>query len=107
MVILPVRQPIKASFVASQGLPSIKGCPYSLFLGLIIKKSARYSQVSTETITSSDVPSGLMTERSASSSKVVIGSKAMMPRILKIVVVRMLMDSPKLTKALGKERLFI
>jgi len=65
------------------------------------------SQVSIETITSGNVPSGSMTERSASSRKVFFGSKVVTPRILQVVVVRMLMVSLKSTKALRKEPPFI
>lgn len=48
-----------------------------------------------------------MTERSASSSKVVVGSKAVMPSTLQVSIVRMVMVAPKSTKALGKEQPFI
>ena len=66
----PDLQLMKASAVASQGLPKIRGCPPRLFLGVKIIKSTGYSQESRETGISSNTPSSLMIDLSASCSKV-------------------------------------
>ena len=102
MVIFPCRQPIQASAVANQGLPKINGCPSSQVLGFIIKKSVGYFQESTKTMTSCSVPSSLTTDRSANSSKVEVGSTDVMPNFWQVVVVKMLIATPRSTKALGK-----
>ena len=70
MYMSPDLQLIKASAVASQGLPKIIGCPPRLLLGVKIIKSTGYSQESKETEISSNTPSGLIIDRSASCSKV-------------------------------------
>ena len=68
-----------ASVFAKQGHPSIRGCPSNLLFGLITKRYAGYSHESIETKMSCNIPSGLITDMSASSSKVDVGSKADMP----------------------------
>lgn len=50
------------------------------------------------------LPSGLVTERSMSSTKVVVGSRAMTPSVSQVSAVKMLMDVPKSTSVFGKER---
>lgn len=70
MYISPDLQLMKASTVASQGLPKISGCPPRLLLGVKIIKSTGYSQESKETEISSNTPSGLIIDRFASCSKV-------------------------------------
>ena len=73
----------------------------------MIIKFERYSQESTDTITSCNVPSGLTTDRSANSNKVVVGSKDVMPNFLQVVIVIILISAPKSTTTLGKEHPFI
>ena len=51
---------------------------------------------------SCNVPSGLKTDLSASSNKVV-GSKAVIPNFSQVLVVNMLMAAPKSTNVFGKE----
>lgn len=84
IVMFPIRYPIFASVVANYGLPNIRGCPSSLFLGLITKTSTGYSQESTWTIMSSRVPSSLTTNLSANSNNVEVGFKAVILKILQV-----------------------
>ena len=53
-------------------------------------------------MTSCSVPSGLTTDRSASSSKVEVGSTDIMPSFWQVVVVKMLIAAPRSTKAFEK-----
>lgn len=66
----PDLQPMKALAVANQGLPRINECPHKLFLGVKTMKSIEYSQESKDTQTSSNTPSGLITDLSTSCNKV-------------------------------------
>ncbi len=66
----PDLQLIKASAMANQGLPNMSGCPPRLFLGVKILKSTGHSQESKDTEISYSTPSGLITNLSASCSKV-------------------------------------
>ena len=59
IVIFPIQYPMYTSVVVSHGLPSINGCPSSSLLGLMMRKSAGYSQESTEISMSCSVPTGL------------------------------------------------
>ena len=70
MVIDPNRQLMQASAMANQGLLRISGCPSSCDLGCKTKKSIGYSHESTETKRSSNIPSGLIVDLSASSRMV-------------------------------------
>ena len=70
---------MKASAVASQGLPKISGCPPRLLLGVKIMKSTRYSQESKELEISSNTPSGLIIDISASCSKVGVKRRLVVP----------------------------
>jgi hypothetical protein len=82
IVILLVRHPMYASAIASQGLPSINGCPSSLLLGLMMRKSVGYSQESMEMDISCNVPTGRTTDRSANCNIIAVGSKESKPRVL-------------------------
>ena len=103
MVMLPVRKPMSTSAVANQGRPSIMWGPSNLIFGLITKKSARYSHKSTKTRMSCNIPSSLITDLSASSSKVDVGSNIVIPNFSPVSVVKMLMATPKSTNLFEKE----
>jgi hypothetical protein len=66
-------QPMKASTVANHSLPRIKGCPPRLVLGCMTLKYIRYSHDSSETFTSSKIPSSLSLDRPVSSNIVGVG----------------------------------
>jgi len=68
--ISPDLQLIKASDIANHGLPRINGCPPKLFLKVKIIKSIGYSKEYKEIDTSSNTPSGLITDLSANYSNV-------------------------------------
>ena len=53
---------MKASAIASQGLPNISGCPPRFLFGVRIIKSTWYSQESKEIEISSNTPSSLITD---------------------------------------------
>lgn len=53
-------------------------------------------------MTSCSVPFGLTTDRSASSSKVAVGSIDVMPSFWQVVVVKILIAAPRSTKAFEK-----
>jgi hypothetical protein len=103
IVILPVRHPMYASPVASHGLPNINGFPSSILLGLMMRKSIRYSQHLTEMDISCNVPTGRTTNRSANCNIIGVGLKESKPRVLQVSIVRMLMSTPKSTSVFGKE----
>ena len=67
-----------ASTVAIHGLPNTTGCPLDADLGYKTKKSMGYSHESRDTISSSNTPSGLILDRSASSSMVGVGRRLSM-----------------------------
>ena len=69
MVIDPDRQLMQALAVANQGLPRFNECPPSYDLGFKTKKLVGYSQDSTEITRSSNIPSGLIVDLSASSKQ--------------------------------------
>ena len=71
-----------ASDVANHGLPKINGCPPSYDLGCKTKKSAGYSQESTEMTRSSRIPSVLMVDLSAGSEIVGVGLILVIPSFL-------------------------
>lgn len=73
MVIDMDLQLMKASTVANQGFPNIKGWPPSRVLGCKTTKSSGYSQESTEITMSSITPSGLMVDWSGNSRIVRVG----------------------------------
>ena len=73
MVIDPDQLLMQASAVANKGLPRISWCPPSYDLGFKTKKSVGYSHESTETTMSSNIPSGLIVDLSASSRMVGVG----------------------------------
>jgi hypothetical protein len=75
IVIVPDQQPMYASTFMSHGLPNINGCPSSPLFGLMMRKSTRYSQESTEMAISCSVPSGLTTDRLANCNIIRVGSK--------------------------------
>jgi hypothetical protein len=85
---LLVRHPMYASVVGSHGCPNINGCPLSLLLGLITRKSVGYSQDSTEIAMSSNVLTGLTTDLSSNYNIVEVGSKELIPKTLQFSVVR-------------------
>jgi len=64
IVMFLVRHHMYAYVVSSHGRPNINECPSSLLLGLITKKSSWYSQESTDTTMSCNVPTGLTTDLS-------------------------------------------
>jgi hypothetical protein len=104
MVMFPMRHPIYASVVASHGLPSINGWPSSPLLGLIMRKSAGYSKESIEIAISYNVPTGLTTNRSTNCNIIGVGSKEVKPRMLQVLMVKILMATPKSTSVFGKEQ---
>jgi hypothetical protein len=104
IAIFSVRHPMYASVIASHGLPNINGCPSSPPFGLMMRKSARYSQESTKMAISCNVPTGRNTDRSANCNIIVVGSKEIKPRVLQVSIVRMFMATPKSTCILGKEQ---
>ena len=61
---------MKASVVASHGIPRINGFPPKLFLGVKIIKSIGYSQKSKDTYISSNTPSSLITYLSTNCNSV-------------------------------------
>jgi len=63
-------QLMKASFISSQGLPNMSGCPHRLFLAIKIIKSIGYSQESKDTEISSNMPFSLITDLSTNYSNV-------------------------------------
>lgn len=79
------RHPIYAFVVANNGLPSINGCPSRLLPGLMTKKCTGYSEKSTEIVMSSKVPSGLITDLSANSSRFEVGFKFVIPNTLYVL----------------------
>ena len=104
IVILLARHPMYASAVASHGLPSINGCPSSPLLGLMMRKFIGYSQESTKMDISCNVSTGQTSDQSANCNIIAVGSKESKPRVLKVSIVRMLMDAPKSTIVFGKEQ---
>jgi hypothetical protein len=90
--------------VARHGIPNINGCPSSLLLGLINRKSTGYSQESTEISTSCNVTTGLTTDLSANCNIIEVGSKEVISRMLQVSMVRILMVTPKSTSVFGKEQ---
>ena len=76
---MPTQHLIQASVFANQGQPNTKGCPFSLLLGLMTRKSIGYSQKLTETITSCKVPLGPTMDLLASSNKFEVVLKVVMP----------------------------
>jgi ABC-type microcin C transport system permease subunit YejB len=105
IVMLHVGHPMYASIVAIHGCPNINECPSSLILGLITRKSTRNSQDSIDIDISSKVATGLTTDLSSSSNIAEVGFKEVIPRILQVLVVRILMASPKYTSVFGKKNL--
>ena len=75
IVIVPDRQPMYASAIASHALPNINGCPSSPLLGLMMRKYVGYSQESTEMAISRSMPSGLTTDQSANCNIIEVGLK--------------------------------
>jgi hypothetical protein len=61
--------------ISSHSHPNINGFPSSLLIGLKTRKSAGYSQESTEIAMSFNVPTGLTIDLSANSNIVEVGSK--------------------------------
>jgi hypothetical protein len=104
---LHVRRPMYAFVVASHGLPNINGCPSSLLLMLITRKSTGYSQESTRISISCNVSSSLTTDISTSYNIIEVGSKEVIPRMLQVSMVRMLLDAPKSTSVFGKKHPYI
>jgi hypothetical protein len=62
----PILHPIWASAVGNHGLPKIRGYPQSLALGCSTLKSVGHSQESIDIVISSNTPSGLTVDLSAS-----------------------------------------
>jgi hypothetical protein len=104
IVIFHVRHPMYAFVVASHGYPNINGCPSSLLLGLITRKSAGYSQESTEIFMYCNVPTSLTIDLSTNSNIVEVGLKEVIPRTLQVSVIKILMVSPKSTSVFGKKQ---
>jgi hypothetical protein len=104
--ILVMRHPMYASVVFSHGHPSINGCPSSLLLGLITKKSYGYSQESTEIAMYCNVPTGLTTNLSPNSNIIEVVSKEVIPMTLQVLMVRILMAAPKSTSVFGRKHPF-
>jgi hypothetical protein len=102
IVILRIQHPMYASSVAIHGLPSINGCPSSPLLGLMIRKSTRYSQELTEMVISCNVPTGRTIDRSANCNIIAVGLKESKPRVLQVSIVRMLIAAPKSTSVFEK-----
>jgi len=104
IVMFHVRHPMYAYVIYSHGHRNINGCPLSLLLGLITRKSARYSQESTDIVMSYNVPTGLTVDLSTSSNIIEVGSKEVIPKTLQVSMVRMLMATPKSTSVFGKKQ---
>jgi hypothetical protein len=96
-----------ALVVVSHGLPSINGCPSSPLLGLMMRKSAKYSQESTEIAISCNVPTGRTTDQYANCNIIGEGLKESKPKVLQVSIVRILTVAPKSTSVFGKEQLWI
>jgi hypothetical protein len=104
IVMLHVGHPMYAFVVASHGHPNINGCPSSLILGLITRKSTGYSQESIKIDIYSKVLIGLAIDLSSSSNIVEVGAKEVIPKILQVSVVRIVLASPKSTSVFGKTK---
>jgi hypothetical protein len=101
---LLMQHPMYASAAVSHGLPSINGCPLSPLLGLIMRKSAGYSQESTKIDISCNVPTVFTTDRSTNCNIIGVGSKELKPRVFQVSMVKILMVAPKSTSVFGNEQ---
>ena len=101
MDISPNLQLMKASAVASQGLPKMSGFPPKLLFGVKIMKSTGYSQESKETEISSNTPSGLIIDLSASCSKVGVKIRLGSLSCSIVCLLIMLIVAPKSIKVFG------
>ena len=104
IVMFPMKHPIYAYVVVSHGIHSINGYPSTPLLRLIMRKSAGYSQDSTEIDISYNVPTGLTTDRSTNCNIIGVVSKEVKPRVFQVSIVKILMVSPKFTSVFGNEK---
>ena len=101
MYISPDLQLMKASVVASQGLPKMSGCPPKLLLGVKSMKSIGYSQESKETEISSNTPSGLIIDLFVSYSKVGVKRRLGSLSCSIVYLLIMFIVAPKSIKVFG------
>ena len=92
---------IKASAIASHGLPNTIVCPLDVDLGCNRNKSTGYSHESRDTISSSNTPSGMIRDRSANSSIVGVGRRLSMSNYWTICRVMALIATPRYMKVFG------
>ena len=97
----PDLHPMKASAIASHGLPNTIGFPPDVDLGCSTNKSIGYYHESRDTISSSNTPSGLIRDRSANSSIVGVGRRLSMSNYWIVCKVMALMDAPPSMRVFG------
>ena len=107
MVISPSLHCIKVLVVASHGIPRIIGCPLEGSFDSTTIKSMGYSHEATNTIISSNTPTGFTVVRSAS-SRIEGVDRRNCPncKTSKTVVVIILIEDPKSISVLSMETLF-
>jgi hypothetical protein len=94
-------QLMNALVVANQGLPKIKGCPSRRVLGCSTRKSAGYSQESTDKMVSSRTPYRRILDQSMSFNTMGVGLMLVSPNNSAVSLVMMFISTPISLRVLG------
>jgi len=93
--------------MANHGLPKIRGFPPKFVFGCKMRKSARYSHESKETIISSSIPSGTTLDLSANSRTIEVDLMLFKCRYFIVSIVITFITPPKSISIFQTEKLFI